>query len=89
MTAQYQHLGVFSDWVTAADTHNHIHRNTAPGVETRHLIREVLGCSSAPAVPQDVRSERTWTRDGLAGEEVSWAVGYRCRTRHSPGWPRT
>jgi len=43
MTAQYQHLGVFSDWVAAAHTHNHIHPNATPGAETRHLIREVLG----------------------------------------------
>src|SRR5438046_2264916 len=68
MTAQYQHLGVFSDWVAAAHTHNHIHPNATPGAETRHLIREVLGFSGAPAIPQDIHSERTWIRDGLAGD---------------------
>ncbi len=80
MPEHFQHLGVFSDWVAAADTHNHIHPSAAPSAQTRQRIREVLGFSHLPAVPQDVRTERTWTRDGLVGEEVSWSVGYGPRT---------
>jgi dienelactone hydrolase len=80
MTAHFQHLGIFSDWVSAAETDGHIHPNASPGVETRRRIRDVLGFSHAPAVPRDVRTERTWTRDGLVGEEVSWWVGYGPRT---------
>src|SRR5260221_2358862 len=80
MAEHFQHLGVFSDWVAAADTHSHIHPNAAPGAATRQRIREVLGYSNAPAVPQDMRVERTWTSDGLLGEEVSWSVGYGPRT---------
>jgi len=80
MTAHFQHLGIFSDWVSAADTHGHIHPNAAPGAETRHRIREVVGFSHAPAVPLEVRIDRTWTRDGVGGEEVSWSVGYGPRT---------
>ena len=59
MAEHYLHLGIFSDWVAAADTHNHIHPNAAPGAATRKLIREVLGFTNAPAVAQDVRSDRT------------------------------
>jgi len=80
MTAHFQHLGIFSDWVSAAHTHGHIHPNAAPGAETRHRIREVVGFSHAPAVPLEVRIDRTWTRDGVVGEEVSWSVGYGPRT---------
>src|SRR5882762_1803380 len=80
MAEHFQHLGVFSDWVAAADNHSHIHPTAAPGAATRHRIREVLGFTNGPAIPQDVRLDRTWTRDGVVGEEVSWSVGYGPRT---------
>ena len=80
MADYFQHLGIFSDWVAAADTHRHIHPNAAPGPETRQRIRDVLGFSNAPARPLDVRTERTWTYEGLVGEELSWSVGYGPRT---------
>jgi dienelactone hydrolase len=80
MTAPFEHLGIYSDWVSAADEHGHIHPIAAPGAETRNRIREVLGFSGHTSVPVDLRSGRTWTRDGLVGEEVSWSVGYGPRT---------
>jgi len=55
MAEHFQHLGIFSDWVAAAETHGHIHPNTAPGPETRQRIRDILGFSNAPALPLDVR----------------------------------
>jgi dienelactone hydrolase len=44
------------------------------------LVRDVLGFSMISEQPQDVRVERRWKRDGLAGEEISWWVGYGPRT---------
>src|SRR5713101_696013 len=38
MTAHFQHLGIFSDWVSAADTHSHSHPNATPGAETRSVL---------------------------------------------------
>jgi dienelactone hydrolase len=40
-----------------------------------------LGFSLGDESPCDVRVERRWQRDGLAGEEISWSVGYGPRTR--------
>src|SRR5690606_23509190 len=34
-----------------------------------------------PERPADVRVERTWSRDGVDGEELSWSVGFGPRTR--------
>jgi hypothetical protein len=43
-------------------------------------VRETLGFAPGPEKPRDVRQERTWERDGIAGEEISWSVGYGPRT---------
>ncbi|TDD87503.1 acetylesterase [Actinomadura darangshiensis] len=42
-------------------------------------LRDVLGVLELSA--GDVRIERRWTAAGLAGEELSWTVGYGPRTR--------
>jgi dienelactone hydrolase len=52
----------------------------APSPAPRHRIRALLGCSRQQEVPVDVRIDRSWTADGLAGQEVSWSVGYGPRT---------
>jgi dienelactone hydrolase len=75
------HLGVYSDWVDAAKRQADLYPLASPGEQTRRQIREILGFSNSMPVAQDVQVEATWKRDGLAGEEVSWSVGYGPRTR--------
>ncbi len=76
----YQHLGPFSDLVSAAGRSRALFPQARPGEATQRLARETLGFSPGPEEPQGVRTERTWERDGVAGEELSWSVGYGPRT---------
>ena len=80
MTDQYKHLGIYSDWVAEAHKQHPLYSSAAPGVETQQRLRECQGFTSLPEVVQDLRSEMTWERDGLQGEELSWWVGYGPRT---------
>jgi dienelactone hydrolase len=81
MDVSYRHLGPFSDWVGAARRQRALYPAAPPGEETRRRVREVLGFSLGAEEPLDVRSEGTWERDGVAGEAISWSVGYGPRTQ--------
>ena len=76
----YQHLGRFSDWVDFARRQAGPSGRPEVGGLTPSVVRENLGFV-IDQPPVDVRIERTWQRDGVAGEEVSWSVGYGPRTR--------
>ena len=80
MTGQYRHLGIFSDWVAAAQRQQPLYQNTPPGPRTRELVRETLGFCHTDESPAEVRIEREWQKDGLIGQEVSWSVGFGPRT---------
>ena len=80
MPVSYQHLGIFSDLVDEARRQQPLYPLAAPGPETQRRVREVLGFCNGPESPLNVRVERTWEQDGIAGEEVSWSVGYGPRT---------
>ena len=75
------HLGIYSDWVEAANRQPELYPLALPGEETRRQIRNILGFSNAPPVAEHVRIENTWKRDGLIGEAISWSVGYGPRTQ--------
>ncbi|MFN8516649.1 MAG: hypothetical protein U0232_22005 [Thermomicrobiales bacterium] len=79
----YRHLGIFSDWVDAARSRQELYPLAAPGEETRQRAREVMGFATGDETPRDVQSGERWERDGVAGEAVSWSVGYGPRTE---GW---
>jgi len=81
MSGGYQHLGIYSDWVAEARRQQALWPPAPPGPATQTRVREVLGFSSGPETPRDVRTEARWERDGLAGEELSWSVGYGPRTQ--------
>ncbi|NUO99600.1 MAG: acetylesterase, partial [Nonomuraea sp.] len=49
-----------------------------PGPALRAAAREAIGVLDLVAA--DVRVERTWTDGDLAGEELSWSVGFGART---------
>ncbi|GAA2357449.1 hypothetical protein GCM10010404_07780 [Nonomuraea africana] len=71
-----RHLGDFSGLAELAMTQRELF--PPPGLGLRDSAREVLGVLELTAA--DVRTERTWTADGLSGEEVSWDVGFGPRT---------
>lgn len=76
----FLHLGVYSDLVSAARKSAPFFPWASPGPETQRLVHEALAFAPGPPIPQDVRVEKAWERDGVAGELVSWSVGYGPRT---------
>ncbi|MEW9547402.1 hypothetical protein [Nonomuraea sp. NPDC050783] len=50
-----------------------------PGPRLREAARDAMGVLDLRA--EDVRVERAWTDGDLAGEELSWSVGFGPRTR--------
>jgi dienelactone hydrolase len=77
----YQHLGVFSDLVDAADKQQPLYPLARPGRDTQQHIREVMGFCNQPDAPLNVQIDATWEKDGLIGEAISWSVGYGPRTQ--------
>lgn len=80
MKSNYKHLGPFSDLSAAANRSHPVFPLASPGPETQKLVRQTLNFAPTAEVPQEVRIERQWQRDGIAGEEISWSVGYGPRT---------
>lgn len=81
MRETYRHLGVFSDWVGAPNLFRPDSPMASPGPVTQKAVLEVLGFSLGEELPRCPKVERTWQREGLAAEEVSWSVGYGPRTK--------
>lgn len=79
--SDYTHLGPFSDLMDAARRSRPLPPPARPGPETQRAVLDALWFAPGPAQPQAVAVERTWERDGVAGEEVSWSPGYGPRTR--------
>ena len=77
----YLHLGVYSDLVDEARRQQPLDPLAVPGPDTQRKVREVLGWCDRPEQAQAVRVERTWEREGVTGEELSWSVGYGPRTK--------
>jgi dienelactone hydrolase len=76
----YQHLGIFSDLVPAADKQQPLYPLARPGRETQRRIREVMGFCNQPDAPLNVQIDATWEKDDLRCEAISWSVGYGPRT---------
>src|SRR3712207_8415765 len=80
MRKSYQHLGPFSDLVAAAGRSHSLFPQAKPGPATQKLVRRTLGFTPGPEKPRAVKVERSFERDGVCGEEISWSVGYGPRT---------
>jgi dienelactone hydrolase len=80
MSPHYRELGIYSDLVAEAARQRELYPLAAPGRETQQRIREVLGFNQGPETPLSVYQERSWVKDGITGEEISWWVGYGPRT---------
>jgi dienelactone hydrolase len=79
-TTTYRHMGVYSNLVESARQQRSLWPIAAPGRETQQRFREVLGFCSGPDQALDLRIDDEWQRDGVAGQAVSWSVGYGPRT---------
>src|SRR3954454_15691705 len=44
-------------------------------------VRTVLSFTLGDETPADVRLLRSWTNDGVCGEEIAWSVGFGPETR--------
>jgi dienelactone hydrolase len=81
MADTYTHLGIYSDWVAAAEKQQPFCPLATPGKETQAKVRESLGFCNQPEIAQNVTVDGRWEKDGVAGELVSWWVGYGPRTQ--------
>lgn len=81
MARHYAHLGDYSDLVAAANKAHRLWPPARPGKAMQKAVREILGFDPSPARPRQVRVEDQWVSDGVAGELVTWSVGYGPRTQ--------
>lgn len=79
-TKTYSHLGFYSDLVAAAQKAHRLFPMPKPGAATRRRFLETLAFEPAPPKPRALRMEQRWEKDGVAGELVTWDVGYGPRT---------
>ena len=77
--AELRHLGAYSGLAEVAARQRATFPDAAPGPALRRAARDAIG--TLDLVAGDVRTERRWTAGDLAGEELSWSVGYGPRTR--------
>jgi dienelactone hydrolase len=87
MSASYAHLGIYSDWA-AASVGPRAWAARPDRELVRRLVSDVLavpgqgrGSGQDAQGPADVQVERRWRSGDLAGEEISYSVGYGPRTR--------
>src|SRR5687768_4427246 len=80
MRTQYAHLGSFSDLVTVAGRRGRLFPIARPGLATQSAVRKALAFEPYAPKARQVRVERQWERDGIAGQVISWSVGYGPRT---------
>jgi len=80
MAKHYQDLGVYSDLPAAAKRANDLYPIAKPGKKTQKLVKEWLSFEPAKPKPKTVTVEKTWEKDGLEGELVTWSVGFGPRT---------
>jgi dienelactone hydrolase len=72
-----EHLGEYTDLVDFAAAARPLFPD---GGLSSAEIRELIGFAEAAPVAREVRVERRWSAGGVAGEQVSWSVGYGPRT---------
>ena len=78
---EYAHLGIYSDLVDEAHRQQDLFPLAEPGPLTVQQARLALGFCDLPEIPMQVQVDGRWEGDGLAGERLSWWVGYGPRTQ--------
>src|SRR5689334_1578730 len=81
MLPPYRDLGPFADLAPLAMKANRLFPRVKPGKVASRKFLKALNFEPREAKPLEVRSEGTWERDGVAGEALSWSVGYGPRTQ--------
>lgn len=76
MAKTYQHLGGFSDLVAAANRSKKLFPLAEAGRATRNRLRRALAFEPAPPQPREIKIIKRWERGGIAGELITWSVGY-------------
>ena len=76
MKMHFRKLGLFSDIVAQAKRNQPLFPKASPGKATQQRIREVLGFADNAALPQDVQRIKSWEKNEVVGEMVTWSVGY-------------
>jgi dienelactone hydrolase len=74
-----EHLGVYSDWIEHAIAPTARSGQLPSRADVSAAVQRTVSTAGQVGVP-DVRIERTWTSDGLSGEEISYSVGFGPRT---------
>lgn len=83
---EFRHLGEYSDWAVsrlaarAARAAQQDRAGQVSPASVRAQVKTLLQVPDVPEQPQEVRTGRRWEHDGVAGEELSWSVGYGPRT---------
>jgi dienelactone hydrolase len=78
--ADHSDLGSYGDWIPHAVAERRLYPPVdRPGL-TGDEVRSLIG-SAADGEPLAPEQGRSWTRDEVSGEEVSWSVGYGPRTQ--------
>jgi dienelactone hydrolase len=76
----YADLGSYSDLVTAAKKAHRLYPLARPGKATQKLVNQTLSFDPFLLKPRKFKVEGKWEADGVAGEVLSWSVGYGPRT---------
>src|SRR5665811_242736 len=80
MPERFAHLGEFSDLVALLEGKRPFCPIADPGPETQQRVRESLSFSEPDDAPSDVQVLKRWEHEGVAGEVVTWTVGFGPRT---------
>jgi dienelactone hydrolase len=72
-----EHLGEYTDLVDFAAAARPLYRDGGLGPAE---VRELIGFGEPAPVAREVQVQRRWSAGGVAGEQVSWSVGYGPRT---------
>jgi dienelactone hydrolase len=83
VTAQYRHLGPFSDLVGRLREVRPLFPRLGRASSDRLRLLETIRFTLESEQPRDVQLGEKWRSDGCIGEPVSWSVGYGPRTE---GW---
>lgn len=79
-TTSLRHLGPYSDLVSAAKAQQPLFGTGLNNTEVRRRLKEMLAFTLNDEQPVDVQEGRSWSADGVDGQEVSWSVGFGPRT---------
>ena len=78
--SEFEHLGQYSDWAASRLAVLAAQADPVSLASVRDQVKALLQVPDEPEQPNDIRAGQQWERDGVAGLELSWSVGYGPRT---------